>query len=139
MSDKLSAEGVQERLDSSPFIRFLGLKVVSVDHESGEIEMSMPMKSDFERRAGTGQYHGGVIASIIDIAGDFALGMMVGTGLPTVNFRVDYLRPAMNSGLTAVAKIRRMGRTLGFADVDVFDDEKRLVAIGRGTFSMNVG
>ena len=60
--------------------------------------MRSPMRPEFERRPGTKQWHGGPIASIIDTVGDFALGMLVGRGLPTINFRVDYFRPAIDTG-----------------------------------------
>lgn len=133
---KMSAEEVQARLDVSPFIKFLGLSVDNVNHENQTITMTLPMRQEFERRAGTGQIHGGVIASMIDIVGDFALGMLVGTGIPTVNFRVDYLRPATNSDLKGVATVRKIGRSLGVADVDVFDAAGKLVAVGRGTYAI---
>ena len=60
---------------------------------------------------------------------------MVGRGLPTVNFRVDYLRPAVDTALVAVSRVRRAGKSVGVADVDVFDEKGALLAIGRGTYS----
>jgi uncharacterized protein (TIGR00369 family) len=60
---------------------------------------------------------------------------MVGRGLPTVNFRVDYLRPAIDTALIAVARVRRAGKSVGVADVDVFNEKGVLLAIGRGTYS----
>lgn len=65
--------------------------------------------------------------------------MVLGHGVPTINFRTDYLRPAINTSLRAVATVRRAGRTVGVADVDVYDDSDRLVAVGRGTFSSQQG
>lgn len=131
----LGKEEVQAMLDASPFISFCGLTVVSLDHKAMEITMRSPMRPEFERRPGGGQWHGGPIASIIDTVGDFAVGMMVGRGLPTVNFRVDYLRPAVNTALVTVAKVRRVGKSVGVADVDVFDEKGVLLAIGRATYS----
>jgi uncharacterized protein (TIGR00369 family) len=61
--------------------------------------------------------------------------MMLGRGLPTVNFRVDYLRPAFNTALITTARVRRAGRSVGVVDVDVVDDKGALVAIGRATYS----
>src|SRR5207245_3257657 len=88
-----------------------------------------------ERRAGTRQFHGGPIAAFIDIVGDFAVGMAVGGGVPTINLRIDYVRPAMGSALTATARVRRSGRTVALDDVDVHDEPQSLVAVGRGTCS----
>ncbi|CAH2603339.1 PaaI family thioesterase [Rhodovastum atsumiense] len=132
----LSPEAVQAILDASPFIAFSGLKVVSADLARGEITMRCPMRPEFERRAGSGQWHGGPIAAVIDTVGDFALGMLVGRGLPTVNFRVDYLRPALHTDLVATATVRRNGRSIGVADVDVFNEQGVLLAIGRASYAM---
>ena len=53
--------------------------------------MTCAMRPEFERGAGTGQWHGGPMAAIIDTVGDYALIMALRRGLPTINFRVDYL------------------------------------------------
>jgi uncharacterized protein (TIGR00369 family) len=136
---KLDAAAVQAIFDRSPFIGWLGLKVVSLDHERQEITVRMAMRPELERRAGTRQFHGGPIAAFIDIVGDFAIGMLVGGGVPTMNFRTDYLRPAIGEALTAVARVRRAGKTAAIVDIEVVDEEKRLVALGRGTYSSSVG
>jgi uncharacterized protein (TIGR00369 family) len=136
---KLSAADVQSIFDLSPFIAWLGLKVVSLNHESQEITVRMAMRPELERRAGTRQFHGGPIAAFIDIVGDFAIGMLVGGGVPTMNFRTDYLRPAIGEGLTAVARVRRAGRMSTIVDIEVFDDERKLVALGRGAYSSTAG
>jgi uncharacterized protein (TIGR00369 family) len=131
----LTAAEIQQMLDVSPFNLFLGLTVVNADPVKQEVTMRTAMRPEFERRPGSKQWHGGVIASVIDTAGDFAVGMMVGRGLPTVNFRVDYLKPAVDTALVAVSRVRRAGKSVGVADVDVFDEKGSLLAIGRGTYS----
>jgi uncharacterized protein (TIGR00369 family) len=137
--DKLSAADIQAIFDRSPFIGWLGLKVVALDHERQEIRVRMDMRPELERRPGTRQFHGGPIAAFIDIAGDFAIGMLVGGGVPTMNFRTDYLRPAIGGALVAIARGRRAGRTAAVVDVEVIDDVERVVALGRGTYSSNAG
>ena len=138
MTDKLvpltSAE-LQDNLDRSPFISFLGLKVTEADPAKEQVTMTCSMRPEFERGAGTGQWHGGPIAAIIDTVGDYALVMALRRGLPTINFRVDYLRPAIKTALTTTAKVRRAGKSVGVVDVDVYDDRKALVAVGRATYS----
>ena len=130
---------VQAALDRSPFMSFLRLSVESMDQDKEQIVLKMPMRPEFERGAGTGQWHGGAIASLIDIAGDYALVMKVGGGVPTVNFRTDYLRPLMNTDLTATATVRRAGRTIAVVDIDITNDEGKLCAVGRGTYLPVVG
>src|SRR5450631_4319920 len=130
---KLSATDVQATFDRSPFIGWLGLKVVSLDHDRQEIRVRMDMRPELERRPGTRQFHGGPIAAFIDITGDFAIGMLVGGGVPTMNFRTDFLRPAIGEALVATARVRRAGKSAAVVDVEVVDDQGKLVALGRGT------
>jgi uncharacterized protein (TIGR00369 family) len=136
---KLDAAGVQAILDASPFIASLGLKVVSVDHAKGEISMQMPLKPEFERRRGTRQFHGGPIAAFIDVVGDYAIGMLVGGGVPTINLRIDYLRPAIAQSITGIGRVRRQGRTVALVDIEITDEAGKLVAVGRGTYTPQTG
>ena len=135
MSARLTTQEIQEKLDNSPFMNFLGMTVTDIDYEQGLLTMRIPMRAEFERGRGSGQWHGGPIAAIIDTVGDYAVGMLHGRGLPTVNFRVDYFRPAINTALIAVAKVRRNGRSVGVADVDIYNESQVLLAVGRATYS----
>ncbi|ABD05859.1 Phenylacetic acid degradation-related protein [Rhodopseudomonas palustris HaA2] len=136
MSEPLAPAQIEAMLQASPFISFLGLTVSSLDAANQEIVMRSPMRPEFEREPGTKQWHGGPIASIIDTVGDYALVMFVGRGLPTINFRVDYFRPAIDTALISTGRVRRLGRTVGVADVDVHDEKGALIAIGRATYAI---
>jgi uncharacterized protein (TIGR00369 family) len=131
----LSAEAIQSMLGRSAFIRFLDLQVVSVDAARQELVLRMPMRPELERGPGSGQFHGGPIAAFIDCVGDYVLVMLLGSGVPTINFRVDFLRPAVSSALVGTGRLRRAGKTIGVVDVDVHDAQGRLVAVGRGCYS----
>jgi uncharacterized protein (TIGR00369 family) len=87
-----------------------------------------------ERAAGSGQWHGGPIAAAIDIVGDYALAMLLGKPLPTINLRVDYLRPGKGA-LKFVARVRRNGKTVGVVDVEVLAETGEVVALGRANYS----
>ena len=134
-----SLSELQRHLQGSPFQQLFDLSCVRVDHEAGELELLMRYTPSVERSAGTRQYHGGPIASLIDIAGDYALWAVLGYGVPTINLRIDYLRPASATDLRAVARIRRAGRTVGVVDIDVLDDQHRVIAIGRGCYGTKAG
>ncbi|HEV2335433.1 MAG TPA: PaaI family thioesterase [Stellaceae bacterium] len=131
----LSKAELQQRLSHSAFIDFLKLTVLSADPEKQQVVMHAAMRPEFERGRGTGQWHGGPIAAIIDTAGDYALVMLLGRPLPTVNFRVDYLRPAIDTALIITATVRRSGRLVGIVDVDVANEAGTLLAIGRATYA----
>jgi uncharacterized protein (TIGR00369 family) len=121
-------------VDSSPFIRHLGISLAGYDAEQSTLTMVMPLSPAAERGGSDRQFHGGAIAGLADTAGTFALIMTLNKPVATINLRTDFLRPAIETGLRATAKVRRSGKTVGVVDVDVFDDQDRLVAVGRGTF-----
>jgi len=106
----LGKEELQQRLKQSAFIELLNLTVVSADPVKQEVVMRAAMRPEFERGRGSGQWHGGPIAAIIDTAGDYALVMMTAT-------------------------VRRSGRLVGIVDVDVANEAGQLLAIGRATYA----
>jgi uncharacterized protein (TIGR00369 family) len=137
MSAPLTHEQLQAWISekSSGQGKLLGLRLLATDPANQEVTLLAPFRSEYERGEGSGQWHGGPIASVIDTAGDFALLMVLGRGLPTINLRIDYFRPAVKTDLKLVARVRRNGRSVGVADVDAFDNAGNLVAIGRAAYS----
>lgn len=131
---RLSAQEIQGIFEHSPFVGRMKLEVLSLDHDAQRLIVRMPLAPEYERRAGSRQFHGGAIAALIDIVGDFAIGMLVGGGVPTMNLRIDYLRPGTGTYLDATAVVRKTGRTAAVVDIDVQSAEGKLVAIGRGTY-----
>ena len=136
MSDApLTKEQLQARLAHSAFIDSLQLEVLAADPDKQQVVMRARMRPEFERGRGTGQWHGGPIAAIIDTVGDYALVMLLGRPLPTVNFRVDYLRPAIDTALVITATVRRSGKLVGIVDIEVANEKGQVVAIGRATYA----
>ncbi|WP_158791961.1 PaaI family thioesterase [Granulicella sp. L60] len=126
---------LQEKLSASSFNSFLGLVVEEASPEQQRITVRVKLRPELERGRDTGQWHGGVIAALIDIVGDYALVMLLGRPLPTINFRVDYLRPAINTSLKVVAQVIRAGKSIGVVDVNVLNEAGELVAVGRANYS----
>jgi uncharacterized protein (TIGR00369 family) len=126
-------------LNESRFHQLLQLELVEQSDAHEGILMRLPMSAQVERAPATGQFHGGPIASLIDVAGDFALVRALGHGVPTITLNVEYLRPAVGAWLLAKATVRRAGRTVGFVDIEVTDPQQRLVALGRGCYSTQPG
>ena len=127
-------ETLQASLDDPPYQRFLGMKAVALDPDAGTVTIRLPFRRELCRSSTVPEIHGGVTAALIDIAGDYALAIQLGDGVPTIDLRIDYLRMAVETELTATAKAVKTGRTLGIVDVEVRDERERLVAIGRGTY-----
>jgi uncharacterized protein (TIGR00369 family) len=75
------------------------------------------------------------VSALADIVGDYAVITEVGAGVPTIDLRVDFLRPARRGDLVAVGRTLRVGRTVSVADVEVRDQEGTVVAVGRAVYA----
>jgi uncharacterized protein (TIGR00369 family) len=132
----ISIEALQAALDSTPFINFMQIKVTSWPANGEVLELTAPYREEFGGGADVGHVHGGVIGALIDTAASmifFAQGI---ENAPTSNYRVDLIRPVVRSSMRAVTRVRRLGKTLAIADVDVFDAADKLVAMGRATMAV---
>ena len=76
-----------------------------------------------------------MVSALADIAGDYAVITETAPGVPTIDMRVDYLRPARRGDLTAVGKTVRVGKTVSVADVEIRDSMGTLVAVGRACYA----
>ena len=58
--------------------------------------------------------------------------------VPTINFRVDYLRPGKLEPLAAEARVVRVGGSVGVADVRLYHPtaEDVAVATGKGVYAI---
>lgn len=117
----------------SPFHRLLQFAVTRC--HSGEADLSLIARPELLRSADSDWLHGGVVASLIDIAGSYAVSSVTGRSAPTIDLRVDYLRPA-SGNIVAKSRTIRVGRTIAIADIEVRNSQDVLVAIGRGAFSV---
>lgn len=120
-------------LTESPYQRFLGLVLVRC--EDGLVEIRMPFREEFLREDGSDWLHGGIVSALIDIAGDYAVYTRTGGDVPTVDLRIDYLRPAKRGSLTALGRVVKVGRRISVADVEVRDEQGQLIALGRGVYA----
>jgi uncharacterized protein (TIGR00369 family) len=129
----MDRERFMQLLQLPRYHQFLGLECVAAEEDS--VKLRLPFREDFlADEAGT-YVHGGVIASLIDVAGDFALVTTFGRGLPTVDLRVDYMRPALKEDLIATAIVVKKGRTLSVCDIVIENDAGKKIAVGRALYS----
>lgn len=139
MTKPMTQEDLQGLLDGSPFTKFLGVKVTEADADQGSVVLRMESRLEIQRIDGSPQIHGGPLAALIDTAGDLAVAQAVGGAVPTIDMKVDYLRPVMGDYVLARAQARRVGRTVGVADIEIVDAEDRLCAIGRAVYAARIG
>jgi uncharacterized protein (TIGR00369 family) len=118
-----------------PFHHWLLPKITASNVRQGTITINLPYRAEFARSPDQNDYHGGIIATLIDLTGRACLAAKLGQRVPTIDMRVDYLRGAVDTDPTANARILRTGSSVGLVDVDVRDNAERAVATGRCVFS----
>lgn len=105
--------------------------------EKGRVILGLPPNPAFVGNPFIPAVHGGIVAALIDLAGGAALFAELEFPTPTIDMRVDYLRPAIaGKRLHAEARVKSLGKTVAFVDIDVTDDDGRLVATGRCAYSV---
>lgn len=130
----LTPAEIEAKILRGPFHQWLGLKVLSVGE--GEITIQATWRPEWVVNADRGYTHGGILATLIDLAADWALVSQTGRGVPTVDLRVDYHRAAMQGDLTCEGKVVKFGRQICVSEARVYDAERRLLASGRGVYSI---
>ncbi|HEY1746336.1 MAG TPA: hotdog fold thioesterase [Xanthobacteraceae bacterium] len=130
---------LRDELRRPPFHQLLRPHALSVDPDSGTVTIGLDYRDELARGPNEKSFHGGVIATLIDMAGHAAVAIKIGKMAPTIDLRVDYLRPSAGENLVASARLLQLGATFARVDVDVADAQGRLIAVGRGSFSTGRG
>lgn len=118
-----------------PFHAFLGPVPVAADAQAGVVEIRVPYRPEFRRASDSDDIHGGVVAAVIDLAAHAAVAVQTGRMAPTVDLRIDYLRPVPGAELYVTARTLKVGRSIARVDVEVRGASRACLAVGRGTFS----
>lgn len=135
-NDRAAAlERLRHEMAWPPFHELLRPEAVSADPHNGVVVIALRYRDELRGSRDAKFYHGGVIATLIDLAGHAAVAVRIGRSAPTIDLRIDYLRPADGSDLTATARLIKAGRSVARADVTVTDAQGREIAVGRGAFS----
>lgn len=124
----------QERLDISPFQRWLGLKVENTG--DGLIEIGLDWRGELVSNPATSSMHGGILASLIDLGGLYAVLTTKSIAVATVDLRVDYHRPVSAGRIRAVSRVLRKGSKVSSAETTIINGEDKLVASGRSVYLM---
>jgi uncharacterized protein (TIGR00369 family) len=118
---------------SVPVNRTLGFTLVSSG--GGGAVLTMPVREEYLQE--TGFLQGGILSALADTAAAYALlpGLPKGYGMTGVEFKVNFLRPALpgRSDLIARAQVVRQGRTIGVCQVEV-EQGSRKVALATFTY-----
>ena len=120
-----------ERLLRPPFHGFLTPDIVALDAAGGEVRLVFRHRQAFQRSPDRADFHGGVLAACVDITGHAALAAQLLRPVPTIDMRVDYLRPAVDTDLHTLGRVVRAGNSVGIVDVEIAGDDGRVLVLGR--------
>ncbi|HKR00282.1 MAG TPA: PaaI family thioesterase [Pyrinomonadaceae bacterium] len=122
-------------LARQPFSRHLGAELVAF--ERGRAVLSLEVKPEFLQQHGF--VHGGILSYLIDNAITFAGGSVLGENVVTVEFKVNYTRPARGQKLVATATVEGAGGRLAVCRCEVTaadEGQESVCAIGQGTIAL---
>ena len=132
--DHAIVEDLRRRIAASPFHAGFG---ISVEHASaGDVRLGWEARPDHRNLQGL--VHGGILATLVDIAMGLAVRSVVGPTRRhvTIDLDVHYLRPARPGRLEAIGTVVRVGTQVGFAEGSVTDATGRLLVRASGTYSV---
>lgn len=121
------------RSPGPPGTALLGWKCRQLDPDAGTVQFEFDAKPDFTNAMGAIQ--GGYLAAVFDDALGAALFATVGHGhfTPTVELKVNYLRPAQPGRLVGAARVVHKGNSLAFLSGELSTPEGELVATATAT------
>jgi uncharacterized protein (TIGR00369 family) len=122
--------------EHSPFIRQLGMQLVSM--EPDEVEVELPFKEELATAGDV--VHGGAISALLDTAAALAAwsghDISAGTRWGTVGISVSFLSSGRGQALRAKARVTKRGKSVCFCQVDVSDESGAAVATALVTYRL---
>ena len=82
-----------------------------------------------------GTIHGGILCDIADAAMGiaFASTLAAGETFTTVELKINFLRPVRIAKLRAEGRVIQRGRTVGYVECEITDENKKLIAKSNST------
>jgi uncharacterized protein (TIGR00369 family) len=132
-----------------PFNKVLGMQVASLEMDS--VCLKIEMKEGLIGNPMRDILHGGVISSVLDVAGGMTAAMgvlkrLAGRPLEeigkrllnvgTIDLRIDFLRPGRGQYFMATGSIMRTGQKVAVVRMQLHNDQDLLIAVGTGTYSV---
>lgn len=129
------------------FNEFLGFRVQSL--EPAPVQINFTMRPELIGHFVFGRLHGGVISSVLDVAGGLAVMMGIANyyaaestdevlarfaTLATIDLRVDYLRQGLGESFTASSEVVRLGKRVGVTRSSLENEEGSLIATGNASY-----
>jgi uncharacterized protein (TIGR00369 family) len=120
-------------LANQPFSALLGTTLVDIG--PGQAVLGLAVTGSLSQQ--NGYVHGGVLSYLADNALAFAGGSVLGPGVVTAGFTIDYLRAAVGRRILARARSVHAGRRHAVCVCEIWDVDERgaetLCALAQGT------
>jgi uncharacterized protein (TIGR00369 family) len=111
---------------AAAFVQDLGIELVEVGE--GWCETTLRITPRHQQQ--NGYIHAGVSATLADHTAGGAAGSLTaaGVGVLSIEFKINFLRPAVGERLRCRATVLKPGKSISFVEAEVFSSEERLVA-----------
>jgi len=121
-----------EFVHESPFAKLLDMRVA--DPEDGTSTVVMPINPNHLQLAGRVQ--GGILVALADYSMFRAIRPLLkpGEGTTTIELKINFLAAAEKGELTATCEIISAGRDLMVGEMEIRDQNSKLIAQGLGTY-----
>jgi len=103
--------------------------------EAGNGRTVVTLRSGPQHFNPMGTLHGGILCDIADTAMGvaFASTLAPGESFTTVELKINYLRPVREAKLRAEGRVIQRGRTIGYVECEVTDENGKLIAKSNST------
>lgn len=132
MNTRLMAELARMFNEEAPIAHYFGMTLVFDDE--GRAVVDLPYNPNLDHALGA--VHGGVYATMLDIAGWFtAAGARdEPCWLVTSELSIRFLKPAVRTSLRAVGQMIKSGKRQDVVEMHMYDEKDHLVGHAVGTF-----
>ena len=131
---KLQKDGIKKRLANNPVVEFVGIKLMEV--APGRSNLVLPHRQELLNSMGVLQ--GGILGVLADVAGGVSLYSVlpdpVKVVIPTIEFKLNFLRPAGGEDVRARGRVAHYGRRIAVCQVDLSTEAETLLATGLFTY-----
>ena len=111
--------------------KLLGLTFDYKDDET--LEILFDVNEMFSNPQGT--FHGGIIATVLDISMGHLLKKTLGAG-STIEMKIQYLRPVINGQVVCRSRFVKKGRSINFLESHLYNSEEKLCAHATATWKL---
>jgi uncharacterized protein (TIGR00369 family) len=115
-----------------PMHAWMDLRVMALS--DADVELSIPWRREFVSNPDLMSTHGGILATLIDVAGCYACTARIGRSAPTLELTVSFVKMARPGLLRVRGSIEHWSAKTAIAGASVHDEAGDVVASGRGTY-----